>query len=301
MGYYAADTGESVAEFEYGPFGELIRATGEKKDAFNFRFSTKYEDTETGLLYYGYRYYNAETGRWLNRDPIGELGGLNLYGMVGNDAVNTWDYLGLRSCEDIQNHLDIIDNILNSIIADFSEGGQCSGFDIDFDIVSSLENANLALGIGVGLKSLSGLSQLALNGKVGKYGVQVFTSATPAGVKTLSNVGNTLGSIGVAVDVYQAGSAFKNGDVNAGISNTASAGLGTTTLLIASSNPVTAAVAAGGALAIGGAEQVSLYYLERKDRASQKSHCEKRAQLFDDALKKSGEVYQELQDKCCTK
>jgi hypothetical protein len=32
---------------------------------------------------------------WLNRDPIGERGGINLYGMVGNDAVNRWDLLGL--------------------------------------------------------------------------------------------------------------------------------------------------------------------------------------------------------------
>ena len=79
----------------FGPFGELIRATGEKKDAFNFRFSTKYEDAETGLLYYGYRYYNPETERWLNRDPIDENGGLNLYGFIGNDSVNYADYLGL--------------------------------------------------------------------------------------------------------------------------------------------------------------------------------------------------------------
>ena len=96
MGYYAADTGESVAEFEYGPFGKLIRATGEKKDDFNLRFSTKYEDAETGLLYYGYRYYNAETGRWLNRDPIEEQGGLNLYGFILNDGINSIDFLGLK-------------------------------------------------------------------------------------------------------------------------------------------------------------------------------------------------------------
>jgi RHS repeat-associated protein len=97
MGYYAANTGETAAEFEYGPFGELIRATGSKKDDFNFRFSTKYEDAETGLLYYGYRYYNAETGRWLNRDPIGESGGLNLYGFVGNNGLNGYDFLGLET------------------------------------------------------------------------------------------------------------------------------------------------------------------------------------------------------------
>lgn len=105
----------------YGPFGELIRATGEKKDDFNFRFSTKYEDAETGLLYYGYRYYNAETGRWLNRDPIEEQGGLNLYSFVGNDAVNVWDYLGMkqgnvkidsgavRSINQIRNLLNILE------------------------------------------------------------------------------------------------------------------------------------------------------------------------------------------------
>jgi hypothetical protein len=50
------------------------------------------------MFFYGYRYYNAETGRWLSRDPIGENGGLNLYGMVGNDPVNFWDFLGLAEC-----------------------------------------------------------------------------------------------------------------------------------------------------------------------------------------------------------
>lgn len=35
-------------------------------------------------------------GYWPNRDPIGERGGLNLYGFVGNDGVNAWDRLGLK-------------------------------------------------------------------------------------------------------------------------------------------------------------------------------------------------------------
>ena len=78
-----------------GPFGELIRETGSKAGEFNFRFSTKYQDAETDLLYYGFRYYDPVTGRWPSRDPIGEAGGLNLYGFVGNDPVNDADYLGL--------------------------------------------------------------------------------------------------------------------------------------------------------------------------------------------------------------
>ena len=50
----------------------------------------------SGVIYYGYRHYDPVTGRWPSRDPIGERGGINLYGMVGNDALNNSDYLGLR-------------------------------------------------------------------------------------------------------------------------------------------------------------------------------------------------------------
>jgi RHS repeat-associated protein len=56
-----------------GPFGELIRATGPMAKANPCRFSTKYQDDETDLLYYGFRYYNPSTGRWMSRDPIDEI------------------------------------------------------------------------------------------------------------------------------------------------------------------------------------------------------------------------------------
>jgi RHS repeat-associated protein len=52
-------------------------------------------DFASGVTYYGFRYYDAETGRWPSRDPIGERGGLNLYGFVGNNPVDNWDYIGL--------------------------------------------------------------------------------------------------------------------------------------------------------------------------------------------------------------
>ena len=47
------------------------------------------------VAYYGYRYYDPTTGRWPSRDPIGERGGVNLYGMVQNDSANWIDHLGL--------------------------------------------------------------------------------------------------------------------------------------------------------------------------------------------------------------
>lgn len=49
---------------------------------------------------YGYRCYDPLTGRWPSRDPIGERGGINLYGFVGNDGVNRLDFLGKISIFD---------------------------------------------------------------------------------------------------------------------------------------------------------------------------------------------------------
>lgn len=59
------------------------------------RFSTKYDDDESDLLYYGYRYYKPSTGTWLSRDPAEETGGKNLYGFTGNNPVGFIDKLGL--------------------------------------------------------------------------------------------------------------------------------------------------------------------------------------------------------------
>ena len=53
---------------------------------------TTYEsDTEVGLYYYRARYYDPSTGRFLNEDPTGFKGGINLYGCVGNDPINKTD------------------------------------------------------------------------------------------------------------------------------------------------------------------------------------------------------------------
>ena len=69
----SAFDGSLVAQYEYGPFAEPLRATGPLAADNPFRFSTKYTDSETGLVYYGYRYYSPSLGRWLSKDPVEEI------------------------------------------------------------------------------------------------------------------------------------------------------------------------------------------------------------------------------------
>jgi len=61
-----------------------------------FRWSSKYLDEETTFVYYGRRYYSPSLGRWLNRDPLEEEGGLNLVAFVGNNSANVYDPFGLN-------------------------------------------------------------------------------------------------------------------------------------------------------------------------------------------------------------
>jgi RHS repeat-associated protein len=93
-GVVDAAGGQIAARFEYGPFGEPLRAAGPAALYVRLRWSSKWEDEETGLVYYGYRYYEPITGRWWSRDPIAERGGANLYGFVYNNPLGYYDYLG---------------------------------------------------------------------------------------------------------------------------------------------------------------------------------------------------------------
>jgi RHS repeat-associated protein len=89
--------GTLTSEYEYSPFGKIFAQSGTYADENKFRLSSECQDAETELVYYNFRYYNPELGRWLSRDPIDEKGGIHLYGMVNNNPVNKWDELGLKT------------------------------------------------------------------------------------------------------------------------------------------------------------------------------------------------------------
>ena len=54
--------------------------------------------TAPGVPLYGYRHLSTELGRWPSRDPIGERGGVNVFGFVVNEPMSNLDLLGLKWC-----------------------------------------------------------------------------------------------------------------------------------------------------------------------------------------------------------
>src|SRR5205823_9319362 len=84
-----------VARYVYDPFGNILSKSGPFADANFYQFASQELHPNSGLVYFGRRFYEPNLQRWLNRDPISERGGFNLYGYVGNNSVNLIDRMGL--------------------------------------------------------------------------------------------------------------------------------------------------------------------------------------------------------------
>jgi RHS repeat-associated protein len=117
------EDGSVSAQYQYSPFGQQIRATGPLSKANPFRWSTKFWDEESGLSYYGLRFYSSEQSRWLGKDPIGEKGGRNLYAFVDNDPIATYDPFGSNG-----NTLETEVSGAQAASLDSSAGSQASNF-----------------------------------------------------------------------------------------------------------------------------------------------------------------------------
>ncbi len=99
------DKGKVIKEYAYDEFGKVYerKENGEhwgkynKSDIGNTRLFTGREyDKEIGLYYYRARYYSADLGRFISRDPIGTRDNVNLYSYVGNSPVKFVDGMGME-------------------------------------------------------------------------------------------------------------------------------------------------------------------------------------------------------------
>ncbi|HEV2434593.1 MAG TPA: RHS repeat-associated core domain-containing protein [Verrucomicrobiae bacterium] len=164
------DGGMIRARYDYDPYGRRTKVQGDR-DA-DFGYTGYYVHQASGLQLALYRAYDADLGRFINRDPIGEAGGINLYDYAQDDPLNRIDPLGFS---DVNGPSTTLPGVGGSYSGDFSsfaypslppaDGDQGSGGGSDaFALLSTSEGTT-----GQELSALeygSGKTTLGDNGKV---------------------------------------------------------------------------------------------------------------------------------------
>lgn len=175
-------TGTIITSYDYTPFGAVTASNSSTPNTFCF--SSEVLDPETNLVYYNYRYYSPELGRWLSRDPIGERGGWNLYQIVNNDIINEFDIVGLWSSYGLwDEHTGMTRDALT----------ENTGIKLPNSNIDNIINGNLKTDDGIYMNDLSyhynrGIGESVLSGQLKyleKLYMEIFSS-----VWTLSNIKN---------------------------------------------------------------------------------------------------------------
>jgi RHS repeat-associated protein len=94
-------SGTVGARFDYDPYGRRTKVSGSFES--DFGFTGHYCHAVSELYLTLFRAYDADTARWLNRDPIQEYGGINLYAYVRNQPLARVDSWGLADCDALKN------------------------------------------------------------------------------------------------------------------------------------------------------------------------------------------------------
>jgi len=171
----ADSSGNVVKRIDYDLFGNVITDTN---TSFNipFGFAGGLHDQDTGLVRFGFRDYDPDTGRWTAKDPIGFSGGdIDLYGYCLNDPVNWVDPYGFSAAGDVY----------RGIITAVTEGTKGAAYSV---VHASKDIAQLAIEGDPYVKTVLGIAAVSevvpLACAAGYYAVPAATAATTA---TLTN------------------------------------------------------------------------------------------------------------------
>ena len=155
-----------VARWQYDAWGkvlsEYVAPSAAALAALRYRFQCREWSATTGLINFRMRWYDAETGRWLSKDPIGISGGLNLYVFCLNNPMNGIDPFGRCTDDD---RMDWIHTVLD-IIGTFDPTPVADG--INAIIYATEGNWN-----DVAISAVAMVPYFGDAAKAGKYGVKV--------------------------------------------------------------------------------------------------------------------------------
>jgi RHS repeat-associated protein len=147
-------TGEMVNNYAYDAFGKALSQTEAIPNPFKYIGRFGVMDEGNGLMYMRARYYDPEIGRFINKDPIGLSGGINLFTYVGNNPINFTDPQGLLGGDTLITWLAkraaIFLSQLPEIWGDpMEEGGKLESASIKYKrrfYINCLQDCNLSCG-----------------------------------------------------------------------------------------------------------------------------------------------------------
>jgi len=162
-------TGGVRARYDYDPYGRMTKVSGDLEA--DFGFTGHYRHQASGLNLTLFRAYDSEEGRWLSRDPIGEEGGINLYGYVANNPVRWVDPFGLNPA-------------LAGVVV--SAGGSSAAWGGGVSASTALANAGIGT-TAAGSVSTTGVGAVIVGGFALGYGVGTWIDRSFGVSDTIAN------------------------------------------------------------------------------------------------------------------
>jgi RHS repeat-associated protein len=114
--------GSIVQRLDYDEFGRVLADSNPGLQPFGFAGGLYAPDT--GLVHFGARDYDADTGRWTSKDEIGFVGGdANIYEYVHSDPINSSDPFGLLDCATLESMISNMEGIIHNALQSMGSGG----------------------------------------------------------------------------------------------------------------------------------------------------------------------------------